>query len=82
MSTRPLTGYGPRQCLLFDGDEVKYERWEEIFVGYYETAQTVRGNHIGTVTRPMRRNMLMHSPNKSINFRKHDFLHQRELYVQ
>ena len=34
MSTCPLTGYGPRKCLIFDGDEVKYELREVIFLGY------------------------------------------------
>ena len=29
MSTRPLKG-----CLLFDGDEVKYQLWEVKFLGY------------------------------------------------
>ena len=34
MSTRPLTGYGPRQRLISAGDEAKYELWEVIFPGY------------------------------------------------
>ena len=34
MSTHPLTGCGPRQHLIFYGDEVKYELWEVIFLGY------------------------------------------------
>ncbi|CAM1296992.1 NT5C1A (predicted) [Pycnogonum litorale] len=33
MSTN-LTGYGPRQRLMFDGDESKYELWEVKFLGY------------------------------------------------
>ena len=30
----PITGYGPRHRLLFDGDEAKYELWEVKFLGY------------------------------------------------
>ena len=43
-SMLPHTGYGPRQCLLFDGDDIKYQLWEVKF-RVHETAKTVRGNH-------------------------------------
>ena len=34
MNPLPITGYGPRHRLLFDGDEAKYELWEVKFLGY------------------------------------------------
>lgn len=37
MSNLGLTGYGPRNRLIFDGDESKYELWEVKFLGYLRT---------------------------------------------
>ena len=36
MATRMQIGYGPKAAKLFffDGDESKYELWEEKFLGY------------------------------------------------
>ena len=34
MSSRTSTGYGPSTCLIFNGDEAKYELWEVKFKGY------------------------------------------------
>ena len=84
----PLIGYGPRQCLLFECYEVKYELWGAIFLGYMRLHKlneviTSGGNlsdeakHADVFTEWVQ--CLM---NKTINLREHDFRHKRELYVQ
>ena len=37
MALCKLSGYGPSNRLLFDGDELKYELWEIKFLGYLRT---------------------------------------------
>ena len=34
MASNSFTGYGPKQNLMFDGDESRYELWEVRFLGY------------------------------------------------
>ena len=77
-----------RQCLLFDGDDIKYQLWEVKFLGYmrqrklYEVITSCddtpdEAKHADAFTELVQ--CLM---NKTINFREHDLLHQHELYVQ
>ena len=88
MSARPLTGYGPRQCLISAGDEVKYELWEIIFLGYTRLRKLYDVITPSDDTPDVAKHAnafiewIQCLMNKTINFRVHYFFHQHELYVQ